>query len=328
MSYTSHYSVLLNECISYLKESDSDSLKTNILDCTFGGGGHTFALAKEFPGSTVYATDQDPDALENGWKRIKDEGQENIQLLQMNFEMFPEWFKKNHPDEKLSGVIMDLGVSSHHFDEGDRGFSYRFEARLDMRMAKASSDFISAHEVVNNFDEEELANIIFKYGEERFSRKIAANICDKRKESPIETTTDLENIIFHTYPAKMRHGRTHPATKTFQALRIFVNRELEVLENTIEKLFELLETNGRIAIISFHSLEDRIVKHKYKEISQKYENTAKIITKKPVLPGEKELSENKRSRSAKLRVLEKCVQGEGYGKNKYKKKKYKELNNS
>ena len=223
----------------------------------------------------------------------------------MNYEEFPSWIEANKPELKFHGILMDLGVSSHHFDKFDRGFSFREDAPLDMRMDFQNERLYTAAEVLNTFDEEDIADIIFKYGEERLSRRIAKNIVEARSDKKIETTKELENICFHAYPVSQRHKKTHPATKTFQALRIFVNRELEVLENTLEKLYDLLLPGGVLAVISFHSLEDRIAKHKFKEIFQINKKTAKILTKKPVYPSESELSENSRSRSAKLRVLQK-----------------------
>jgi 16S rRNA (cytosine1402-N4)-methyltransferase len=322
MEYTSHYSVMLNECLEYLGENFDNDRELVFVDCTFGGGGHTSAMLERFPNAKVYSFDQDPDAVKNGNALLEERGfSDRCQIIQTNFENAADWFAENLKDVKLSGVLMDLGVSSHHFDEASRGFSFRHDAPLDMRMAADRPDIKTAAEVLNTLSEEDIANIIFEYGEERLSRKIAREIVSYRQKEKLETTKQLENIVFHCYPAKQRHSKIHPATKTFQALRIYVNRELEVLENSMEDLFNLLEENGRLAIISFHSLEDRIVKHKYKEISQNYPNAAKIITKKPVLPTQQEVDENSRSRSAKLRILEKNFQGVGSGKkNKYKDK--------
>ena len=318
--YTSHYSVMLPETLEFLIPNCDGAFF--YADMTFGGGGHTVALAKQTTTKSVFAVDQDPDAIKNGNERITNEALEDkIQLLKMNYESFPDWVEANHPNMKFQGIIMDLGVSSHHFDDFTRGFSFREEAMLDMRMDYEDNK-LTAREVLNQFSEEEIANIIYKYGEEKFSRRIANAIVEQRKNSPIETTKDLEGICFHAYPKQMRHGRIHPATRTFQALRIYVNRELEVLENTLERLYNLLDVGGRLAVISFHSLEDRIAKHKFKEISQSEENTAKIVTKKPILPSEKELDENSRSRSAKMRVIEKTTMEGLLGKKSYKKKKY------
>lgn len=302
--YTSHYSVLLKEVLEAFEKQTSTQKYFG--DMTFGGGGHSFAIAESFAKAHIFSVDQDNDALENGYKLIKERGKsETMTLVKMNFHNFPKWFEKEHSDKKLDGIVMDLGVSSHHFDDFERGFSFREDAFLDMRMNQDDGEFYTAAEVLNELDEESLANMIFKYGEERYSRRIAKAIVGFRKDQKLERTKDLENICFHAYPANLRHKKIHPATKTFQALRIFVNRELEVLENSLENMFHLLSPGGVLAIISFHSLEDRIVKHKFKEIFQSDKNAAKIITKKPIYPSEQELEENSRSRSAKLRLLQK-----------------------
>lgn len=316
-NYTSHYSVMLPETLLYLIEQ-STCESSYYADMTFGGGGHTFALAKSLDKAIVYSTDQDPDAILNGNNRIESEGLiGKINLLKMNYESFPDWIMENMPETKFAGIIMDLGVSSHHFDSFERGFSFREDAPLDMRMDYQDND-ITASDVLNTFSEEEIADIIYKYGEDKLSRRIAKSIIEKRAIAPITTTKQLEDICFHAYPKQNRFGKIHPATKTFQALRIYVNRELEVLENTLEKLYDILDVNGRLAVISFHSLEDRIVKHKFKEISQSDSTFANILTKKPILPSSKELEENSRSRSAKMRIIEKSTMEGIVG----KKKKY------
>ncbi len=303
--YKSHYSVLLKECIEFAKQSSIDVEIPHFADMTFGAGGHTFALSEISDRGRVFSVDQDPDALKNGNARIERESKKDkINLLAMNFEEFPEWVSAQEEELRFHFILMDLGVSSHHFDKFERGFSFREDAPLDMRMNSNSDDHTAA-DVLNELEEEEIADIIFKYGEERLSRRIAKGIVEFRDEKPITSTKELENICFHAYPSRQRHGRIHPATKTFQALRIFVNRELEVLENSIEKLYSTLAPGGTLAIISFHSLEDRITKHKFKEMFQCNVNTAKILTKKPVYPSEEEVSENSRSRSAKLRVIQK-----------------------
>ncbi len=303
-TYTSHYSVLYSECYEYFQERSNSKEKVFFADMTFGGGGHTLGFAESFKNAIFYSVDQDPEAFENGTKLIKERKLENrVNLIRTNYENFPIWVEENLEGVHFDGILMDLGVSSHHFDKFERGFSFREDAPLDMRMDFENDEVYTASEVLNNFNETEIADIIYKYGEEHYSRRIAKNIIEKRNDKPIETTKELEDIVFHSYPKHLRHKKIHPATKTFQALRIFVNRELEVLENTIEKLYDILAPGGLLAIISFHSLEDRIVKHTYKEISQKHKNIAKILTKKPIYPSEKEISENSRSRSAKLRVL-------------------------
>jgi 16S rRNA (cytosine1402-N4)-methyltransferase len=303
--YGAHYSVLYQECLDAMKIGMKEG-QCFFADMTFGAGGHTFGISDLRDDVIVYAVDQDPDAIDNGKARIKNSQRENrIHLIKTNYEDFPSWVNINIPNIKFSGILMDLGVSSHQFDTISRGFSFREDAPLDMRMDYTNTDFETAAEVLNNYREEEIADIIYKYGEERYSRRIASEIVSRRKECPIEFTKQLEDICFHAYPKKDRFGKTHPATRTFQALRIFVNKELEVLENTLDKLFGILDHGGVLAVISFHSLEDRIVKHKFKEIFQNDTNAAKIITKKPILPTDSEVTENKRSRSAKLRLLQK-----------------------
>lgn len=301
--YGKHYSVMYKKCLEALKNGASDG-KAIFADMTFGAGGHTTGLAKMLDHAHVYAVDQDPDAIKNGKIRIQNESLESkITLIKTNYSDFPKWMAENAPDVKFSGILMDLGVSSHQFDTISRGFSYREEAPLDMRMDYENDEVETAADFLNQYDEESIANVIYKYGEERYSRRIAAEIVKKRDESPIKTTKELEDICFHCYPKKDRFKRPHPATRTFQALRIFVNRELEVLEDTLEQLFNLLDHGGVLAVISFHSLEDRIAKHKFKEIFQSDKNLAKILSKKPILPTQKEIDENSRSRSAKLRLL-------------------------
>jgi 16S rRNA (cytosine1402-N4)-methyltransferase len=304
--YTKHRSVLFEESLDAMKIGMDGVEAPYIADMTFGGGGHSCAMAELSESVKVYSVDQDPDALENGYKIIKEKGLEaKLFLNNMNYEQFPAWMKSNHPEIKLSGILMDLGVSSHHFDQFERGFSFREDAFLDMRMDYNNEKLYTAAEVLNTFDEEDIANIIFKYGEERLSRRIAKNIVEFRTKEKLDRTKQLEDIIFHSYPKHQRHGRAHPATRTFQALRIFVNRELEVLENTLQELFDILAPGGTLAVISFHSLEDRIAKHKFREIFQTDKNIAKILTKKPIYPSEEEIAENPRSRSAKLRIIQK-----------------------
>jgi len=300
--YKKHYSVLYKECLDFLYMDAP--IEPKFADMTFGAGGHSMGLAKRDSKAQVFSVDQDPDALDNGFKVLKENDLENrVRLLNMNFESFPEWAQSENL--KLDGILMDLGVSSHQFDQFDRGFSFREDAPLDMRMNYKDDEEETAADILNNYSEEEIANIIYHYGEDRLSRRIAAKIVEFRKEKPFESTKELEDICFHAYPKQQRHKGTHPATRTFQALRIAVNRELEVLENTILNLFSLLNPGGTLAIISFHSLEDRIVKHKFKEIFQNDKNTVKILTKRPLVPTELEIEENKRSRSAKLRVIQK-----------------------
>jgi 16S rRNA (cytosine1402-N4)-methyltransferase len=257
------------------------------LDATVGGGGHSRLILEAFPDVRLTALDQDAQAIAAAQSNLSEFG-DRVQFHQTNFAQF-------QPDQqKFDGILADLGVSSAQFDQGDRGFSFRHTAALDMRMNQQQS--LTAADMINTWDEVELARIIYVYGEERLSRKIARRIVDKR---PLETTTELADLIFHSVPRTYRYGRIHPATRTFQALRIAVNQELDVLETFLKTAPTWLNPNGRLVIISFHSLEDRLVKHAFKD-----SELLRVITKKPVIPKEAEMTENARSRSAKLRVGE------------------------
>jgi 16S rRNA (cytosine1402-N4)-methyltransferase len=323
MTYTKHYTVLKKECIDFLSENVPEGEVAYFADLTFGGGGHSFEFLYRNPNFRVRSTDQDPDALKNGEARIQAEKMEGrIKLFNTNFVHFPEVAKVECADVfkeagGFQGILLDLGVSSHHFDEAGRGFSFRFDGPLDMRMNYHSEDFPTAEEIVNEYREEKLAKIFMDYGEEKYAKKIAAKICEERKTKRITTTKELENIIFHCYPKEQRYGKTNPSTRVFQALRLEVNRELEVLTETITQLIPLLKMGGRLAIISFHSLEDRIVKNLFKEASESTELPVQILTKKPIIPTDEEILNNSRSRSAKLRVLERIEVKKD--KNKYKK---------
>lgn len=322
MSYTRHYSVLKKECIDQLTQNAPANEVSYFADLTFGGGGHSFEFLYRNSLFKVRSTDQDPDALKNGEVRIVEEKMaERIKLFNTNFVRFPEVARRECPEVfaagGFQGILLDLGVSSHHFDEAGRGFSFRFEGPLDMRMNYQSDDFLTAKEIVNTYSEKDLMKIFTDYGEEKFSKKIAMKICEDRKIKEITTTKELENIIFHCYPKELRHGKTNPSTRVFQALRLEVNRELEVLTDVITQLIPLLKVGGRLAIISFHSLEDRIVKNLFKEASLCLEFPVEILTKKPIVPGEEEIFDNSRSRSAKLRVIERITVKKE--KNKYKK---------
>ena len=321
MKYTNHYSVLKKECIDNLTGNATPGEVSYFADLTFGGGGHSFEFLYRDPMFQVRSTDQDPDALKNGEERIKSEEMSSrIKLFNTNFVRFPEIAKVDCPEVfaagGFQGILLDLGVSSHHFDEAGRGFSFRFEGPLDMRMNYHSDAFLTAEEIINKYKEEQLVKIFFEYGEEKFSKKIAQKICEERKTKPITTTTELENIIFHCYPKEMRYGKTNPSTRVFQALRLEVNRELEVLTDTITHLIPLLKIGGRLAIISFHSLEDRIVKNLFKDATASLDFPVEILTKKPIAPSDEEIFNNSRSRSAKLRVLERIAFKKE--KNKYK----------
>ncbi len=322
--YLAHYSVMLKECLEALETGSKASGSNIFADLTFGAGGHTFALSDQISGSIVYSTDQDPDALKNGNDEIIRRGKVgSIHLLPMNFVQFPDWCAENKMEGKLAGILMDLGVSSHQFDKMERGFSFRAEnASLDMRMNYLDSNTPTAADLLNTLREEEIADLIFKYGEERLSRRIASKIVELRQTEKIATTGQIEDICFHAYPVKDRHRGIHPATRTFQALRIAVNAELTVLEDTLPKLLPYLAEGGVLAVISFHSLEDRIVKHTFKEIVEEKIFPATILTKKPLTATDEELSQNSRSRSAKLRLIQRDSFQPGRVDGTKKKKRY------
>lgn len=280
------------------------------VDCTLGGGGHSEGILKRLsPKGVLISIDQDQQAIDYAKKRLEE--YKNWKCFKNNFENIETVIYMAGYD-KVDGILMDIGVSSTQLDDAERGFSYRFDARLDMRMNTSAK--ISAYEVVNTYEEGALSKILFEYGEERHARRIAKFICDSRKEKPIETTGDLVAIIKRAYPER---ASKHPAKKTFQAIRIEVNKELEVLENAINKAVDCLKVGGRLGIITFHSLEDRIVKTMFKDFSTDCicpprlpvcicNNKAKVklITKKPIIPSEDELTHNKRAHSSKLRVIE------------------------
>ncbi|GAB4237324.1 MAG: 16S rRNA (cytosine(1402)-N(4))-methyltransferase RsmH [Elainellaceae cyanobacterium] len=258
------------------------------LDATVGGGGHSQLILQAAPDIKIMAVDQDAQAIAAAQQTLADYG-DRIQYRHSNFAQL------DPGSLRFDGIVADLGVSSAQFDIADRGFSFRHEAPLDMRMDQRQA--LTASEVINTWSEVELAKIFYTYGEERLSRKIARRIVEKR---PFQTTTALAETIFYAVPPSYRYGRIHPATRVFQALRITVNQELEVLETFLQKAVGWLKPEGRIAIISFHSLEDRIVKHLFRA-----EPDLMVITKKPITPTDEEMQQNMRSRSAKLRVAEK-----------------------
>jgi 16S rRNA (cytosine1402-N4)-methyltransferase len=323
MSYTEHYSVLKKECLDGMyADVEAGNEKLLFADLTFGGGGHSLEIVKRNPNAHLISFDQDPDALKNGRELIKKNGVEDrLHLVDSNFCHFKEVVEGQFKDllEEKGGfdaVLMDLGVSSHHFDDGSRGFSFRTDAPLDMRMDSDNPNIKTAHDIVNGYSEDDLVRIFRDFGEEKFSKRIAQKIIERRVKSPIETTMELAELIKDCYPAKLRFGRIHPATKCFQALRIEVNRELGVLSDVIPQVIPLLKINGKILVISFHSLEDRIVKHEFKRFEKESDEfLCEVVTKKPIVPSEKELEENSRSRSAKLRILKRVK--EHKSKNKY-----------
>jgi len=304
-----HYSVLLNESIDYLNIKEDGIY----VDATLGYGGHSSEILKRIKNGMLYSFDQDADAIEYSTERLSKIGS-NFTIIKSNFENIKEELAKLNVT-KIDGIIFDLGVSSPQLDEAARGFSFHQDSRLDMRMDQ-SKDF-SAYEVVNNYDEKKLSEIIFNYGEEKYARSIAKNIVEARKSGPINTTMELANIISNSVPFKYKR-ETNPCKKTFQAIRIEVNRELDVFSKVLEDVVDLLNDNGRICVITFHSLEDRIAKQilkKYSDIDntvkglpnipKEYLPKLRLVLKKPLEPSDIELSENNRSRSAKLRVAEK-----------------------
>lgn len=303
-----HVSVLLEETIESLNIKEDGIY----VDGTLGGAGHTKEILKKLENGLLIGIDQDLDALTNAKTILKD--YKNVHLSHNNFSNIKEVLKEIGI-ESVDGIMMDLGVSSYQLDTGERGFSYMKDAPLDMRMDRQGD--LSAYEVVNNYSEKELGEVIRDYGEERFAKRIAGFIVNEREVSKIKTTFELVDIIKKAIPARFRRTGPHPAKRTFQAIRIEVNKELEILKDTIKDSVDVLKPGGRLAIITFHSLEDRIVKHTYKKLSDPCEcpkalpcvcgkkPIIKILTKKPIGPSEEELKINPRSRSAKLRVLEK-----------------------
>lgn len=284
-----HISVLLQEVLQYLKVTKGE----DYIDCTLGGGGHTIAIAKL--GGRVLSLDVDQDAIDHVEKLI--EKSLRVDIVRENFLHAVDIAQQKGISE-VAGILIDLGVSSHQFDEKNRGFSFA-NGPLDMRMDQRLQ--VRAKDLVNGLTEKELRHLFEKLGEERFAKKIAKVIVEKRKEGQIETTEELANLIKGSV-FRSEHD-IHPATRIFQALRIAVNDELNILEETIPKMVSLLKPGGRLVIISFHSLEDRIVKKSFEQLEQ--ENKGIIITKKPVQASEEEVLFNKRARSAKLRVFEK-----------------------
>ena len=306
-----HYSVLLNETV------DSLNIKPDgvYVDCTLGGAGHSNLIASRLSEKgRLIGIDRDEFALGKAKERLSKYG-DRIVLLHANFVDGAERIKEAGFD-RIDGVVADLGVSSFQLDDATRGFSYMQDAPLDMRMDRTEE--FTAYDVVNSYSERELAKIIDMYGEERYASSIARKIVKYRETKPIETTNELSDIIKSGIPAKNKIDGPHPAKRTFQAIRIEVIGELDIISDTINNFFPMLNSEGRMAIITFHSLEDRIVKHTFLEktvgctcppdfpvcvCGKKAEG--RVITKKPILPSDEELEENPRSRSAKLRVLEK-----------------------
>lgn len=299
----SHISVLFEETIESLNIKP-DGL---YVDCTCGGAGHSRAILERLTDGHLVAIDRDPDAIKVITERIGSD--EKTEIVLDTFDNIKTILGGRQAD----GILADLGVSSFQLDNAERGFSFHNDAFLDMRMSKTGK---SAYDVVNGYSEKELSDILFKYGEEKFARKIAENIVKTRTVFPIETTLQLAEIVKNSYPAKFRRDG-HPARKTFQAIRIEVNGELEMLGSAVQDMFDSLKIGGRLSIITFHSLEDRIVKEKFKEFTVGCTCPKEFpvcvcgktpkgkIINKGITAGEKELNDNNRSRSARLRTIEK-----------------------
>lgn len=309
-----HISVLLEESISALNLKE-DSI---VVDCTLGYGGHSSYILQRIKRGKLFAFDQDSEAIRHSTSRLSVIGT-NFTIIKSNFVNLQEKLAKLGIT-KVDSILFDLGVSSPQLDEKERGFSYHEDARLDMRMNRENK--LSAYEVVNNYSKEELADIFYKYGEDKFSRNIAKKIVEYREQKPIETTLELVEIIKSAVPMKFRKNK-HPARQIFQAIRIEVNHELDVLEPALEQALSLIKVGGRVAVITFHSLEDRIVKKYFNEkckiddrvkglpeIPEEFQKEFKLVINKAILPSKEELINNPRARSAKLRVIERVKERE------------------
>ena len=306
-----HESVLLKECIEGLQINENGTY----VDGTLGGAGHSMEIVKKLRGEgLLIGIDQDQQALENAKIKLHPY-EKHVQLVHNNFKNIHKVLEELGINE-IDGMLLDLGVSSHQLDTVERGFSYMQNTDLDMRMDTSAE--LTAKTVVNQYSEEELHRIIKEYGEENWAKRIAKFIVEERKVREINRSEELVSIIKRAVPKKARDKGPHPAKRTFQAIRIEVNNELGIIEDTIKSVLPYLKTTGRLAIITFHSLEDRIVKNTYKELAQSCicpkefpvctcdkRSEIKIITRKPIIPTEEELEHNPRSRSAKLRIMEK-----------------------
>jgi len=309
----SHVSIMVREVLEALEPERGGIY----VDCTAGGGGHSFEIAARLPeGGRIVCLDRDDEAIEACTKRLEPYS-DKFTIVKTNFGGLAAALDLISV-EKIDGIMWDLGVSSHQLDDGDRGFSYSKEAPLDMRMDQTQQK--SAYDVVNYYDERELTRIIRDYGEERFAQRIASAISRKRAEKPIETTTELADIVSGAIPAAQRMKEAqNPARRTFQAIRIEVNGELDAIAPSIEAAVERLNPGGRLAVITFHSLEDRIVKETFRKLSSGCtcppdfpvcvcgnKPKIKLLSRKPIIPAEDEQEANPRSRSSKLRTAEKC----------------------
>jgi 16S rRNA (cytosine1402-N4)-methyltransferase len=303
--------VLLQECI------DNLNIKPDgiYLDGTLGGGGHSFHIAEKLSDEGhLYGVDQDADAIAAASKKLEEFGN-RITVIRDNYENAVTRLKELGVTG-VDGILLDLGVSSFQLDNADRGFTYKEDVPLDMRMDQRMQ--LTARDIVNDYSETEIFHIIRDFGEDKFAKNIAKHICMERAKAPIETTGQLNDIIKAAIPARMREKGGHPSKRTYQAIRIALNRELDVLQNSLDGFIDFLNPGGRLCVITFHSLEDRITKNNFKTNEDPCicppefpvctcgrKSKGKVITRKPILPSEEELSQNKRSQSAKLRVFEK-----------------------
>ena len=305
-----HYSVLLEETIEELKIKENGIY----IDGTLGGGGHAYEVCKKLIQGRFIGIDQDEAAICAAGKRLE-EFQDKVTIVRSNYSEMKRILSELEI-EGVDGIVLDLGVSSYQLDTVERGFSYRFDTDLDMRMDDRQT--LTAKSIINEYSEMELYRVIRDYGEDQFAKNIAKHIVRARQEKEIQTTFELNEIIKAAIPAKMRKIGGHPSKRTFQAIRIECNRELEVLKNTLDDMIDLLNPGGRLCIITFHSLEDRIVKNAFKKAENPCicpshfpvcvcgnKPLGKVITRKPILPSKEELEQNSRSKSAKLRVFEK-----------------------
>ncbi|MGM0174333.1 16S rRNA (cytosine(1402)-N(4))-methyltransferase RsmH [Enterococcus sp. DIV0800] len=318
-----HTTVLLHETV------DGLAIKPNgvYVDCTLGGAGHSeYLLSQLGKAGHLYAFDQDQKAIDNAKIRLAKYVEQNqVTFVKANFRELTTEMNRLGVTE-VDGILYDLGVSSPQLDEAERGFSYHQDAPLDMRMDQTAP--LSAYQVVNDYSYHELVKIFFRYGEEKFSKQIARLIERKRADEPIKTTGELVDLIKEAIPAPARRKGGHPAKRVFQAIRIAVNDELGAIESSLEQAIELLALNGRVSVITFHSLEDRIVKTMYKEFStpkdmppglpvvpEEFQPVLKLVNRKPIIPSDEELQDNNRARSAKLRIAEKVKKGWGVWQN-------------
>ena len=309
-----HTPVLLEECLAYLSPVGETYEKSAfMIDSTLGEGGHSNAFLSKFPNLRILGLDRD--------KTIQSRARERLSVYGDRMDFYNGWFNEfyaSYPEdkEKPNLILFDLGISVYHYEKSGRGFSFRYDEKLDMRLNSEEGE--SAADIVNNWREENLANMIYLYSDEKFSRRIARAICEARSSGKIESSKQLADIIYNAVPSNYKHGPIHPATRTFQALRIAVNSELKRLPEALHDAFNVLEVGGKMGVITFHSLEDRIVKNYFRNLGKKCvcpaqqakctcggRECAEILTRKPVEPTSEEIKSNSPSRSAKLRVVRK-----------------------